>query len=276
MTDPRLTPSNGRVAALSLAGQVEAEMYVPGEERRVLRPVTDLNRKPDGPRDRQLLFGASVTVLEDRGGWSFVQSQRDSYVGYVVTEALGPARAATHYVGTPATHLYQTESFKSRDLAHLSFGARVTVQHELKRFWETPDGFIPKTHLRPLSRPFADPVTVAQMHFGVPYLWGGNSILGIDCSGLVQAAHLACDIPCPGDSDLQRAMLGQEIAADAAPMRGDLYFWKGHVGLVVDPDTLIHANAHHMAVVYEPLSQAILRITAQGDGPVIARKRLQT
>lgn len=275
MSDPRLTPSNGRVAALALAGQVEAEHYVPGEQRRVLHPVTDLNRKPDGSRDRQLLFGALVTVLEDRKGWSFVQSVRDSYVGYVSTAALGPAREATHYVGTPATHLYQTESFKSRDLAHLSFGARVSVLHELKRFWETPDGFIPKTHLRPLSKPFNDPVTVAQMHFGVPYLWGGNSVLGIDCSGLVQAAFLACDIACPGDSDLQRVMLGQEIGEDIPPSRGDLYFWKGHVGLLVDPDTLIHANAHHMAVVYEPLRQAILRIEAQGDGPVIARKRLQ-
>jgi cell wall-associated NlpC family hydrolase len=276
MTDPRLTPSNGRVAALDLAGQVEAERYVEGERRRVLVPVADLDRKPGGQRDRQILFGTLVTVLEDRDGWSFVQSLRDSYVGYVRTTALGPARDATHVVATPATHLYETESFKSRDLAHLSFGARVTVLHELKRFWETPDGFIPKSHLRPVSRPFTDPVTVAQMHFGVPYLWGGNSVLGIDCSGLVQAALLACDITCPGDSDLQRAMLGQDLSEAEEARRGDLYFWKGHVGMVVDTETLIHANAHHMAVVYEPLRQATLRIEAQGDGPVIARKRLQT
>ena len=275
MTDARLTPANTRVAAFSLAGKVEAERYVAGEARRVVVPVTDLNRKPNGMRDRQLLYGAEVTVFEDHEGWSFVQSVHDAYVGYVVTSALGVVRAATHYVGTPATHLYQTESFKSRDLAHLSFGARVTVVHELKRFWETPDGFIPKTHLRPLSLPFTDPVTVAQLHFGVPYLWGGNSILGIDCSGLVQAALSACDIPCPGDSDLQCAALGQDVPESAGFQRGDLLFWKGHVGMLVDPETLIHANAHHMAVAYEPVAHAVIRITAQGDGPVTAHKRLQ-
>ncbi len=274
MTDPRLTPANERVAAFSMAGKVEAERYVAGDLRRVLVPVADLNRKPIGPRDRQLLYGAEVTVFEDHEGWSFVQSVRDAYVGYVATTALGPARTATHYVATPATHLYQTESFKSRDLMHLSFGARVTVVHELKRFWETPDGYIPKVHLRPLSMPFTDPVTVAQMHFGVPYLWGGNSTLGIDCSGLVQAALLACDIPCPGDSDLQRGALGQDVPAGAGFQRGDLLFWKGHVGMLVDADTLIHANAHHMAVAYEPAAHAIIRIAAQGDGPVIAHKRL--
>jgi cell wall-associated NlpC family hydrolase len=274
VTDRRLTPANGRVAALSLAGQMAADRYVAGEARRVTVPVTDLNRAPGGPRDRQLLYGATVTVFEDRDGWSFLQSARDGYVGYVARTTLGPARDATHMVATPATHLYRDEDVKSPDLAHLSFGARVTVLHEGRRFWETPEGFVPKSHLRPLDRPFADLVTVAQAHFGTPYLWGGNSILGIDCSGLVQAALLACALPCPGDSDQQRDALGHSIAPDTPPERGDLWFWNGHVGLVVDPTTLIHANAHHMAVAYEPLAAATLRIAAQGDGPVIARKRL--
>ena len=274
MSDRRLTPANGRVAALSLAGVVKADRYLAGDTRRVTAPVTNLNNSPGGPRDRQLLYGATVTVFEDRDGWSFIQSARDGYVGYVATTALGPARDVTHMVATPATHLYRDEDFKSPDLAHLSFGAHVTVLNETRRFWETPEGFIPKNHLRPLERRFTDPVTVAQAHFGTPYLWGGNSILGIDCSGLVQAALHACAISCPGDSDLQRAALGSEITADTPPERGDLWFWKGHVGMVVDPETLIHANAHHMAVAYEPLRAAALRIEAQGDGPVIARKRL--
>ena len=116
---------------------------------------------------------------------------------------------------------------------------------------------------------------MAQLHFGVPYLWGGNSIWGIDCSGLVQAAMLAVGKPCPGDSDQQEAALGDALMPDAALMRGDLVFWKGHVGMMVDADTMIHANAHHMAVAYEPIRSATLRVEAQGDGPVTARRRLE-
>jgi cell wall-associated NlpC family hydrolase len=274
VTDRRLTPCNGRVAALSLAGKVAAGRFVAGEARRIAVPLADLRAAPGGARDRQLLFGEEVTVFEDREGWAFVQAARDGYVGYLAAGTLGPARAATHRVAVPATHLYAEEDIRAPDLMHLSFGARLTVTAERRRFWETPEGFVPKPHLRPLDRPFSDPVTVAQIHFGVPYLWGGNSILGIDCSGLVQAALLACGIACPGDSDLQRDAIGAPLEAAAAPARGDLWFWKGHVALVVDEDTLIHANAHHMAVSYEPLRAAELRIAAQDGGPVIARRRL--
>ncbi len=272
--DRRLTPANGRVAALSLQGLVPAVMFTAGTPSRIIHAVTDLNRAPAGPRDRQVLFGASVTSYEDRDGWSFVQAAKDHYVGYVRTDTLGPAQTATHHVATPATHLYTAEDIKSADLLALSFGSQITVTAERRKFWETPDGYIPKTHVWPLSKRFTDPVTVAQMHFGVPYLWGGNSVRGIDCSGLVQAALLACGIACPGDSDLQRAALGTEIGPDTPPERGDLYFWQGHVGMLVDPETLIHANAHHMAVAYEPLRHAMIRIEAQGDGPVTRRKRL--
>jgi cell wall-associated NlpC family hydrolase len=269
--DRRLTPANGRVAALSLAGQVTADRFTAGDLRTVTAPVTDLLASPTGPRDRQLLKGTAVTVYDDTDGLSFLQSARDGYCGYAATTALGPHTPATHLVATRATHLYTDADIKSPDLAHLSFGVQVTVTAELHKFWETPDGYIPKTHLRPLDLPFRDPVTVAQLHFGTPYLWGGNSMLGIDCSGLVQAALLACAIPCPGDSDLQRN-IGQEATGD--PRRGDLWFWKGHVAMVVDADTLIHANAHHMATAYETLRATPLRIEAQGNGPVIARRRV--
>ena len=269
--DRRLTPANGRVAALSLAGQVAAERFVAGEARSVSAPVTDLLARPGGPRDRQLLKGTAVTVFEEREGLAFLQSGRDGYCGWVAAGALGPAARTTHRVGVRATHLYAAPDIKAPDLAHLSFGVEVTVTAEGRRFWETPEGFIPRPHLRPLDLPFRDPVTVAQLHFGTPYLWGGNSVLGIDCSGLVQAALLACAMACPGDSDLQRA-LGTE--AGGAVQRGDLWFWQGHVAMVVDDRTLIHANAHHMATAYEDLSAAVLRIEAQGDGPVIARRRV--
>lgn len=271
MTDKRLTAANGRVAASALRGQVLADSYVEGIPKSVLLPVVDLKPSPTGSRERQLLRGAVVTVFEDRDGWSFVQAT-DGYVGYIKSENLGVIYAPSHIIATPATHAYAAENFKSNDVMRLSFGARVTVIDERRKFFETDVGFIPKSHLRPLDRPFSDPVTVAQIHFGTPYLWGGNSTSGIDCSGLVAAGLTACGISCPADSDMQKADLGTEITGDL--QRGDLMFWRGHVGMMVDPDTMIHANAHHMATVYEPIKNAILRIAAQGDGDVTARKRL--
>ena len=272
MTDKRLTPANGRVAAERLRGQVQADRFVAGEPRRVAVPLADLDGSPGGTRDRQLLWGEAVTVYEVRDGFAFVKAQRDGYVGYVAEVSLAEPRAPTHRIAVPATHLYRDDDMKSPDLRHLSFGALVTVEAEGRRFWETPEGYVPKPHLRPLDRPFTDPAAVAQLHFGVPYLWGGNSVLGIDCSGLVQAALLACGIACPGDSDLQRS-LGQDIPEDEPLRRGDLLFWKGHVAMAVDEATMIHANAHHMAVAYEGIEQAILRIRAQGEGDVLARRR---
>lgn len=272
--DRRLTPSNGRVAALSLVGKVEAERFTQGTPARITAPVADLCPTPGGPRDRQVIWGEAVTVYETHAGYAFVQADKDGYVGYLRTDHIGEARQATHAVCTPATHLYEGESLKSADLAHLSFGSRVTVTAERDKMWETPDGYIPKGHLQPLGQTSSDPAAVARLFLGVPYLWGGNSILGIDCSGLVQAALVACGIPCPGDSDLQRAALGRDLAPDAPPTRGDLYWWAGHIGILVDPDTLLHANAHHMATVCEPLDAAIARIKAQGDGDVLRRARL--
>lgn len=273
MSDQRITPANDRVAASWLKGLVCAPKFVDGTAKTITRPVADLCDGPDGRRARQVLLGAAVTVFEEVNGWAFVQTA-DGYVGYVDVAAMGPLSAPTHFVATPATHAYAEESFKSRDQFRLSFGARVTVLDERQKYFETPSGFIPKKHLRPLSQPFADPVTVAQMHFGVPYLWGGNSIDGVDCSGLVAAALSACNVACPADSDFQRAALGEALAPDAPLQRGDLMFWKGHVGMMVDEQTLIHANAHHMSTAYEPIDRAILRIAAQGDGEVTARKRL--
>lgn len=274
MRDRRLTPANGRVAAASLQGQVEAGRFVAGAARQVAVPVADLCPEPDGPRARQLLLGADVTVYEDRDGRAFVQAARDGYVGYVARAALRPPLAPTHHVATFATHAYRDPDIKSPDLCALPFGARLVVANEQKRFWETDQGFVPKPHLWPLSKCFTDPATVAQMHFGAPYLWGGDSTRGIDCSGLVQAALIACGLPCPADSDLQRAALGTTLPEGAALQRGDLVFWQGHVGMMVDGETLIHANAHHMAVAYEPVAAAILRIEAQGGGPVLAKRRL--
>lgn len=272
--DRRTTPANDRVVAAHL-GEVPAGLKpVPGVARQVARPVVDLRRAPDGPRERQLLLGDTLAVYEDRDGWSFVQSDKDGYVGYVASDTLVPARAATHRVVAPATHVYAAAHIRAPERMALSFGSRITALSETGCFVETSDGFVPRVHLAPVGTVLGDPVAVAALFLATPYLWGGNSRFGIDCSGLVQAALLACGLPCPGDSDQQQAALGLALAPGTPPRRGDLLFWTGHVAFVSDPGTLIHANAFHMAVSLEPLADAIARIAAQGGGPVLAHKRI--
>jgi len=270
MIDRRLHPANERVAHDSLNGQLERVSFTPGRKQSVAVEVADLYASPNGSLDRQLLRGEDVTTLEDHNGWSFVVCE-NAYVGYVPTPSLTEGGTRTHRVGTFATHSYEDEDFKSGRLHALPFGAKLQVLAEMHKFYETEIGYVPKKHLRPLDRPFEDPSTIAQLHFNVPYLWGGNSTRGIDCSGLISASLTACGISCPGDSDMQMA-LGSDVTGPL--QRGDLIFWKGHVAMMVDAETLIHANAHHMACRYEPFAQACLRIKAQGDGEVIAQRRL--
>ncbi len=274
MTDPRRTPVNARVAAAHLADRFPDREPVSGDTRQVAVSVIDLLRNPGGPRDRQLLWGDEVRVYETRQGQSFIQSAKDGYVGYVPEAALRAPEVATHRVAAAATHAYSAPDIKAPELRGLSFGSRLRVIGSKGEFVQTAHGFVPKPHLADLGRPATDPVGVAELFLGTPYLWGGNSRWGIDCSGLVQAAFLACGCPCPGDSDQQQAELGDLLPDDTPPERGDLLFWKGHVALLRDRDTLLHANAHHMAVVLEPLLPALERIAAQGDGVVTANKRV--
>ncbi|MGL4279805.1 MAG: C40 family peptidase [Albidovulum sp.] len=273
MNDRRLTPANGRVAHVSLRGQVAAEAFVEGEAASVAGPVADLLKEPGGPRDRQLLMGDAVTVLERRAGHAFLLAAKDGYCGYVAEASLGPALAPTHWVAAPASHLYPVADMKRQETAALSFGSQLRVVGETDRFFQTTAGFVPRPHLRPLGETFPDPAEVAMMFLGTPYLWGGNSRQGIDCSGLVQAALLAAGIPCPGDSDLQQ-VLGHPVATPAALRRNDLLFWKGHVALALDESRMIHANAFRMAVTVEGIAEAIARIAAQGDGEPTGLRRV--
>jgi hypothetical protein len=243
------------------------------ETRLVAQPLVDLCRRPDGPRDRQLRMGEAVHLLGQHDVWTEVAALRDGYRGFVPRAALGTGHV-THRVCARATHLYPAPDFKTLECVSLGFGARLRVLSEEGRFAGTPHGFVPRAHLAPVETPDSDPVAVAGLHLGTPYLWGGDSPFGIDCSGLVQVACHACGLACPGDSGPQMETLGTALAADAPLQRGDLMFWRGHVAWVADPQTLLHANAHHMAVAYEPMPEAIARIKSQGDGPVLVRKRL--
>lgn len=270
--DRRLTPFSGRVALDALRGAIDAPAFTGGEAAQVCAPLADLLAAPDGARDRQVLMGDAVTVVDRRDGWAFVQAGKDGYCGWLTDAALGPPSLPTHWVAAPATHVYSAPKVQAPEVATLSITARVTVTGESGAFAETPLGFIPRTHLRALGDRATDPAGVAESLTGTPYLWGGNSRAGMDCSGLVQLAFHACGMACPADSDLQQAM-GAALPDDAPLRRGDLIFWKGHVALALDANRLIHANGHSMSVAIEGVDACIARIAAQGGGPVTARRR---
>ena len=264
--DPRVTPSNGHAAAHELRGIVPAARYVKGTIRSVQQPLVNLSDAPRGGRASQLLFGEAFRVIDERDGFAFGQSLRDGYCGWVLAGALARQEAATHWVAAPATHLYPKPKLKAPPEVAIFFGSLVRVTADAGAFARISTGhFVPAGHLQPLRARFSDPVGVADLFLGTPYLWGGSSRWGIDCSGLVQQALLACGIDCPRDSDQQRA-LGRPLGEEEPPARGDLIFWPGHVGILSDAGTLLHANAHHMAVAYEPLAEAEARIAATADG----------
>jgi cell wall-associated NlpC family hydrolase len=270
--DRRLTPFSGRVALETLRGAVDAVEFTPGSPAAISLPLVDLLARPKGARDRQLLRGDAVTVIDRRDGHAFVQAAKDGYCGWVVEPALGPAITPSHWVAARASHLYSGPKVQAPESTALPFGVHLAVLGIDGSFARLADGFVPLVHLRSVTDRPTDPVAVAEGFLAAPYLWGGNSAAGLDCSGLVQAAFLACGLPCPGDSDLQQT-IGQDLAPDAPLRRGDLLFWKGHVALVVDGQRLIHANGHSMTVAYEGIQAAISRIADQNGGPVTARRR---
>ena len=266
--DPRITPARPDLAWEGVREQIAAPRYVEGQLRRVAAPTAPVRRHAaaDAPLDTEALHGEAVRVLEeDAEGWSWVQLLADGYVGYMPAQALLPLGAApTHKVTALRTFLFPGPDIKLPPLGALPFGSRVTATGERDRFLATGDGFLFAGHLAGLDQSESDPVAVAARFLGTPYLWGGRSSLGLDCSGLVQTALNACGIAAPRDSDMQEAALGAQVAREGPFQRGDLLFWPGHVAVVEAPDTLLHANAFHMAVAREPLGPALARIAASG------------
>lgn len=269
--DKRLTPARPDLAASHLRGKVDAERFVEGEAMQVIDVSAPLRAAPtsEASLDTEALHGERVTIYEQtEEGWSWGQLARDGYVGWLPSNALAKETSkATHCVRALRTFVFPKPDIKSPPIASLSFGSMLSVKREEASFFVAENGgFIPKQHVAALGFRESDPVEVAKRFLGTPYLWGGKTSAGLDCSGLVQIALQSAGHESPRDSDMQQN-IGKPVSFSGDERilaRGDLVFWKGHVGFYAGEGKLLHANAFHMAVAEEALLDAIKRIRAAG------------
>jgi cell wall-associated NlpC family hydrolase len=270
--DPRVTPARADLAAKYLEGKVAAARFVEGRLMEVVEPQAPLRHepRPDAPLATEALKGERVTIYDTNAeGFAWGQLEADYYVGWLPDNALKPAAARpTHKVAALRALVFPGPDIKLQPIKALPLGAKLAVARVQDCMAVTQAGFyVPGAYLKPIGEYETDFVAVAERFLGTPYLWGGKTSLGLDCSGLVQIALATCGVPCPRDSDMQEEALGKPVAAADKPdfKRGDLVFWKGHVAVVRDHATLIHANAFHMAVAIEPMAEAIARIGKTGS-----------
>jgi cell wall-associated NlpC family hydrolase len=289
--DPRVTPFRDGVAAKYLEGKLKAGRFVEGREMEVIAPQAPLRRepRPDAPLDSEALKGERVTIYDiDAEGWAWGQLAADNYVGWLPSAALAaPGPTPTHKLTALRSFVFPKPSIKLPPVEALPFGAKLNVTHMADRWAVTSSGgqlssgYVPAAHIAPVGETERDFVAVAERFLGTPYLWGGKTVLGLDCSGLVQIALAACGVPSPRDSDMQERALGALVEHQARSFelqRGDLIFWKGHVAIARDRETLVHANAFHMAVVIEPASEAMTRIRGKDGetgGEIVSVRRLR-
>lgn len=280
--DPRLHAFRRDLADARLRGLVDAFHFADGEELVVRDAVVDMRTQPT-PRaglGTQLLHGDRVRMFQADEGWAWVQAERDGYVGYVAQRALDkPSGTATgtHRIAAARTFVFDEPDFKRPAADCLSMGSLVSVLETVENRHVAyarldDDHYCPARHVRPVGDHAPDFVTAAETLLRTPYLWGGTSAFGIDCSGLVQLAMLMAGRAVPRDSDMQETQLGEPVDPTNGLQRGDLVFWAGHVGIMRNADTLLHANANAMAVSSEPLGDAIDRIAALYGNPTSHRR----
>jgi cell wall-associated NlpC family hydrolase len=274
--DKRRHPFRPDLAAAYLEHRVEASRYQRPERKVIVTEVASIraDRDAGSMQISEFLFGEPVDVYESIDGWSWCQGVLDGYTGFVASEMLGNASAApTHIVSARLSHLFPEPSIKLPPVGRLTLGARILVTSVSGRFAELADGtHIIAGHIRPLGEPEVDPVDVAIRFTSAPYLWGGRSTLGLDCSGLVQVAHQACALLPPRDSDMLAGELGEAVEIPPGPeglRRNDVVFFPGHCMIADGEGGLVHANATHMMVTQEP-ADLVFKRTRGGWGSVNA------
>lgn len=268
MLDRRLHAFRPDLAERDLEGHVDALRFVAGDKARIATPVIALRPRADMETgiDTELLLGEEVTVFERADGWAWVKASEDGYVGYLPEAALTTdADAPTHRITVPRSFVYPRAELRSPVVKALSMGSRLTVTGEAEtrgtRYFLLADGgAVIAAHCLPVDAVLDDDaVSIALRFLETPYLWGGRSGFGLDCSGLVQLSLMMAGHKVPRDTDMQAAFPAEDLERGDL-RRGDLVFWKGHVGFMEDEATLLHANGHTMTVARENFDKAVERI----------------
>ena len=273
--DHRLHAWRPDLANVKLRGRIDAKRFVEGAMMEVVVPVAAMHRDASSTamQTTQALFGERLMAFEIRDEWVWCQLEHDGYVGYVAKASVSnDLTNPTHRVSVPTTFLYPLPDIKSQAATNLPMNAKLQIVASDEKFSTLSNGkYVFTKHVSPLNEFAADFVSVAEKFLDVPYYWGGKTFLGLDCSGLVQSSLEACGIASPRDTDMQETKLGQKLMVNDLDglRRGDLVFWKGHVGIMVDQKTLLHANGNHMTTVKELLAEAVARIA----DPVTSIKR---
>lgn len=281
--DPRLTAARPDIAWSGLKGKIDTSKFVAGKIRTISTPYANLKKTPrnTAPLLTQGLLGEKFRALEEHGGWAFGQLLEDGYVGYIKLEALGAhIPDPSHLVTVPLTHIYARPDLKTPDPLALPFGAKITIREGAPKagFAEAQGlGWICLRHIARLGVYDKDYVKTASRFLHVPYVWGGKTALGLDCSSLIQLAMTHAGIPCPRDTDQQARSLGHSISNKpdlALCKKGDLVFFKGHAGLMLDGTHLLHANATHMRVTIDDARAVADRLAKEFGDQILDIRRL--